>query len=106
MMSSISSNSQINNTTSFESFIQNSKFAKSEDSKLDAYIFRNQLAMSITNTILSTKTDNNCLSNPSIKKNFKAQVEKLQKLQAEVNYMETKIKELENSKKFKQIKVY
>jgi hypothetical protein len=94
-------NNATNNNNNFY-FIQ--KELKQEDSKLEAYILRKQISMSISACFMPTKMENPEII-PTKKMNLKCQVEELQKLQSEVSYMENKIRELELSKRVKQTKV-
>jgi hypothetical protein len=87
------------NTNNINFELNNSKFSKLEDSKLDAYILKKQLELTITN---SYKVESNNYV-PNMK--LKAQVEELQKLQSEIDYMEKRVRELEHSKRVKLIKV-
>jgi hypothetical protein len=101
------SNNTINNnnqniTNNTLSKLQN--FNKQEDSKLETYILRKQMAISLSNCFMPTKMEKvNFI--PSLKSNLKGQVEELKKLQSEVLYMEYKIRDLELAKKIKQTKV-
>jgi hypothetical protein len=81
------------------------KALKQEDSKLEAYILRKQISMSCFMPNVSTITMEKPSFIPTMKSNLKSQVEELQKLQSEVNYMENKVRELEMNKRAKQTKV-
>ena len=88
----------ITNTNKFET-IKN-KLIKIEDSKYDNYSCRKHYSYTIPNCFIPKK-DNI----PTIRQNIKS-IEELQKLQSEVLYMESRIKELELSKSVKLTKVY
>jgi hypothetical protein len=77
------------------------KFAKHEDSKLEAYILKKQVELSMNNNFIKVVETPHPLSPMKLK----AQVEELQKLQSEVSYMENRIRELELAKKVKLVKV-
>ena len=100
-MSSINNTINTNNNTTTNLF---QRSFKQEDSKLEAYILRKQMAISFTNCFMPVKMEKTNFI-PTMKMNLKSQVEELQKLQSEVSYMENKIRELELSKKVKQTKV-
>ena len=80
-------------------FELNNKFSKLEDSKLEAYILKKQVELTITNSF-KVETSNYI---PNMK--LKAQVEEMKKIQSEIDYMENRIRELEHNKKVKLIKV-
>lgn len=97
-MSSISS---INNN--YDNF-RISKLTKLEDSKMDSYVFRKQINYSISSCFIPKEVQN-IPSNVSTLKTNKSQVEELQKLMSEISYVEEKIRDLEQTKKLKIIKV-
>lgn len=102
----MSSFSIINNNTEN---IRINKVSKLEDSKMDQYVLRKQISYSLPNSfIYGTKKENTNAPYfvPTLKQNNKSQVEELQKLQAEINCVEDKIRDLETAKKIKQFKVY
>ena len=76
------------------------KFNKFEDSKLETLIIKNNLSQK-SNCFIQGN-----IYRPNIKRNLKSQFEELQKLQTEISYMESRVKDLQFSKKLKQTKVY
>ena len=100
----------ISNNT-FENLNLRSKISKLEDSKMDQYVLRKHICYSIPNTCipnmpkLTSEIPIITSLIPSIKQNAKSQVEELQKLHAEINSVEEKIKDLELTKKLKLTKV-
>jgi hypothetical protein len=84
-------------------FIQ--KLNKLEDSKSDSYVFRKQINYSLANSFIHKEIPTFSSHISPVKQNLKSQAEELQKLQSEVFHLEEKVRELDNSKKSKLVKV-
>src|SRR5690606_30835570 len=94
-----------NITNNFDNLNLKNKINKLEDSKMDSYVLRKQINYSISNSFIPRDVHAVSSFVPSLKQNLKSQVEELQKLQAEIGYVEEKVHELEVSKKMKLNKV-
>ena len=94
-----------NITNNFENLNLRNKINKLEDSKMDSYVLRKHINYSISNSFIPKEINTISTFVPTMKGNLKSQVEELQKLQAEIGYVEEKIQELEVNKKMKLTKV-
>jgi hypothetical protein len=100
-MSSISSNFNNNN---FDN-LRITKINKLDDSKIDSYVLRKHINSSIPNCFIQAEISSIPTFLPSLRQNAKSQVEEIQKLQAEISYVEEKVRDLETAKKMKLTKV-
>jgi hypothetical protein len=83
----------------------NFKITRMEESKIESYVLRKHLNYQIPNCFIQKDFQNVSSIVPPMRQNIKSQNEELQKLLAEINSIEEKVRELEQSKKLKQCKV-